>query len=83
MKRKADGGKVKGSEYGKPTYARAVMARVGVGDGYGNPKTQPKAESKRMSVSNSTAAMSDVVSKRKKMLDEYADGGKVKKRKGC
>lgn len=72
--------KGKGSEYGKPTYARAVMAKVGVGDGYGNPK---KAEPKRMSVSNAPAALQETLSKRRTALNEFADGGKVKKRKGC
>lgn len=79
MKKRADGGKVKGSEYGKPTFARAVAARVGIGDGYGNAKPEPK----RMSVSNAATTMGDVMAKRKKALNEYADGGKVKKRKGC
>jgi len=56
----------KKSEHGKPTYARAVLARVGVGDGYGNPKKQPK----RLTVASAPTKMAGVVSKRKKMLDE-------------
>lgn len=60
----ADGGKV------RPTYARAVMARLGVGDGYGNPKDPPKPKERRMDVSNVTREFRGVVASRKKMLDE-------------
>ena len=64
----------KKSEYGKPTYARAVLARVGIGDGYGNPKRNavfvPERERERMTVANAPAKMESVVAKRKKMLDE-------------
>jgi hypothetical protein len=86
MKRKcADGGKVKGSEYGKPTYARSVMAKVGIGDGYGNPKNAPKDKNadKRMSISNAPSKFGEAMAKRKEELNSYANGGKVKKRKGC
>jgi hypothetical protein len=69
------------SEYGKPTMARAVMAKVGIGDGYGNPKKAK--QSNRMNVSNATEKLPSVLAKRKKELDSYANGGKVKKRKGC
>lgn len=75
MRKCADGGKA-GSEYGKPTFARAVMARVGIGDGYGN-AAKAKPEEKRMNVSNAPTAMKDVMAKRKAALNEYADGGKV------
>lgn len=82
----ADGGTV-GGGYGKPTFARAVMAKVGVGDGYGNPKVAPKPKDKdadkRMSISNAPMKFSETMSKRKEELNSYADGGKVKKRKGC
>lgn len=66
----ADGGKVLSSEtiYGRPTYGRAVLARVGVGDGYGNPK--PKKAKPKMSISNAKEGMTELVSNRKKMLDE-------------
>lgn len=63
----------KKTEYGKPTYARAVMARLGVGDGWGNPKkaaTPYKPPQQRMNVGNATATMPEAVAKRKKMLDE-------------
>ena len=60
----ADGGKV------EPTYARAVAARLGWGDGYGNPKEAPKPKEKRMLVANAPATLGNVVEKRKKMLDE-------------
>ena len=90
MKRKcADGGKVKGSEYGKPTYARSVMAKVGIGDGYGNPKVavRPKPKDKdadkRLTISSSPTKFSEAIAKRKEELNSYANGGKVKKRKGC
>lgn len=66
----ADGGKVVKSEYGEPTYPRAVMARVGVGDGYGNPKSSPKPKEKRMNVGNAAVEFGNVMAKRKKMLDE-------------
>ena len=60
----ADGGKV------EPTFGRALMARVGIGDGYGNAKNAPKPKPKRMDVGNATETFGGVVSKRKKMLDE-------------
>lgn len=66
----ADGGKVMEREYGgSPTYAKALLSRVGIGDGYGGPKNPPKA-AKRMDVSNAASTLGTVVSKRKKMLDE-------------
>ena len=58
----ADGGKV------EPTFGRALMARVGIGDGYGNAKNPPKP--KRMTVSNATETFGSTLAKRKKMLDE-------------
>jgi hypothetical protein len=86
MKKKADGGKM-GGGYGKPTFARSVMAKVGVGDGYGNPKNAPKPKDKdadkRMSISNAPTKFSETIAKRKEELNSYANGGKVKKRKGC
>lgn len=62
----------KKSEYGKPTYARAVLARVGIGDGYGNPKRNALfvPERERMNVANAPEKLEKVVSKRKKMLDD-------------
>lgn len=83
----SDGGKVLKSEYGEPTFTRSLLESVGVGDGYGNPKSSPKSKDKdadkRMSISNAPSKFSDVMRKRKEQLSEYADGGKVKKRKGC
>ncbi len=76
----ADGGKVMKTEYGEPTFTRAVLEKVGIGDGYGNAKSAPKKE--RMDVSNATEKLSSVVEKRKRELDAYADGGRVRKR-GC
>lgn len=65
----SDGGKVMEREYGgNPTYGKALLARVGIGDGYGNAK--PKAKPKRMNVSNASETLDTVVSKRKKMLDD-------------
>jgi hypothetical protein len=63
----ADGGKVQ-HPYGKPTFGRSVLAKVGIGDGYGNPKNAPK--DKRLSISNAKTALPDAISKRKKMLDD-------------
>ena len=62
----SDGGKVLEREYGagKPTFLKAVGARLGMGDGYG------KAGPKRMNVGNATGTIGSVVSKRKKMLDD-------------
>lgn len=67
----------KKTEYGKPTYARAVMARVGIGDGWGNPRknqtkssTPYKPSQQRMNVANATVTMPETLAKRKKMLDE-------------
>ncbi len=66
----ADGGKVMEREYGgSPTYAKALLSRVGIGDGYGNSKNPPKP-AKRMDVSNATSTLGNVMAKRKKMLDE-------------
>lgn len=64
----SDGGKVLEREYGagQPTYLKSVMAKVGIGDGYGKAKPKPK----RMDVGNATETLDDVVSKRKKMLDD-------------
>lgn len=71
----------KKSEYGKPTYARAVMARVGIGDGYGNPKKakEPTKQTVDPSIGGAVSAMQ----KRKEMLAGYKNGGKVKKGKKC
>jgi hypothetical protein len=71
MKHYADGGKVIKSEYGEPTFTRAVLANFGVGDGYGNPKKQPKPPSKdeRMNIANAPEEFQNVISKRKQMLD--------------
>lgn len=66
----ADGGKVLKSEYGEPTYARAVLARVGVGDGYGNPKKAKAKQPERMTVANAAVTLPETIAKRKKMLDE-------------
>lgn len=67
----SNGGKVVSSEYGEPTFARAVLAKVGVGDGYGNAKRAPKDKSagKRMSISNAPAKFSETMAKRKAALD--------------
>lgn len=64
----SDGGKVLAREYGagKPTYLKALGARVGIGDGFGKAKAAPK----RMDVSNAKETLGTVVSNRKKMLDE-------------
>ena len=80
----ADGGKVLKSDYGTPTYPRAVLARVGVGDGYGNPKKQkdPPAPAKKVA-DPSIGAAESAIRKRHDMLQGYADGGKVKRKKGC
>lgn len=65
----SDGGKVMEREYGgNPTYGKALLARVGIGDGYGNAK--PKAKPKKMDVSNAASTIGTVVANRKKMLDE-------------
>ena len=66
----ADGGKVMEREYGagQPTYLKSVMAKVGVGDGYGSKKAK-KAEPKRLSISSSPDAMTEVMAKRKAALD--------------
>lgn len=80
----SDGGKVLEREYGgKPTFLKSVAAKVGIGDGYSY--SPPKAKAKkaeRMDVSNVTTKLPETLANRKKMLDEYKDGGKVKKR-GC
>lgn len=62
----SDGGKVLAREYGagQPTYLKSVMAKVGIGDGYG------KAKPQRMNVANATDTIGSVVSKRKKLLDD-------------
>jgi hypothetical protein len=66
----------KKSEYGKPTYTRAVLARVGIGDGYGNPKKvgtpypPPKPKAERMNIANAPVTLPETIAKRKKMLDD-------------
>lgn len=66
----SDGGKVMEREYGgNPTYAKALLGRVGIGDGYGNAKNPPKPAN-RMNVGNAASTIGSVVAKRKKMLDE-------------
>lgn len=62
----SDGGKVLEREYGagKPTYLKSVMAKLGVGDGYG------KAKPKRLSIENAKGGMTTAMANRKKMLDE-------------
>lgn len=71
----ANGGKVisSESEYGKPTFARAVLAKAGIGDGYGNPKNAPKPKDpnadKRLTISNAPSKFSETIAKRKAALD--------------
>lgn len=60
------------SEFGEPTFMRAVGARLGMGDGYGNPKSPPKGGGLP-----TIKGAADKISERKKQLDSYADGGKV------
>jgi hypothetical protein len=72
----SNGGKVVSSEseYGKPTFGRAVLAKAGIGDGYGNSKSAPKPKDKdagkRMSISNAPSKLSETLAKRKQMLDQ-------------
>lgn len=58
----------KKTEYGKATYARAVLARVGVGDGWGNPRKNPTKTSTPYQMPQTV--VKTAVSNRKKMLDE-------------
>lgn len=58
----------KKSEYGKPTYARAVLARVGIGDGYGNPRKNPTKVGTPYRLPQT--AVKTAVNSRKKMLDD-------------
>lgn len=58
----------KKTEYGKPTYARAVMARVGIGDGWGNPRKNQTKSSTPYQLPQT--AVKTAVNNRKKMLDE-------------
>lgn len=62
----ADGGKVLAEEYGagKPTFGKAVKARLGFGDGYGKPKGAYKPVTKQ------GKDLQSAVTSRKKMLDE-------------
>jgi hypothetical protein len=57
----------KKTEYGKPTYARAVLARVGIGDGWGNPKKMTKTSTP---YTLPTTPVKQAVTNRKKMLDD-------------
>ena len=79
----ADGGKI-----GKPTFAKSVAAKAGLGDGYNYfppkaPKAKDKDADKRLTISNSPDKLSEALAKQKAELSSYANGGKVKKRKGC
>ena len=64
----------KKSEYGKPTFGRSVLAKVGVGDGYGNPKKvatpypPPKPKQERIDVSNAPKKLEKIMTEREKML---------------
>lgn len=68
----ADGGKVLEREYGagKPTYGKALMARVGVGDGYGKAKAPKAKKPREINVANATQEFGNVIAKRKKELDD-------------
>lgn len=71
----SDGGKVMEREYGgNPTFAKAVAANFGIGDGYSyRPKkseAKKAASPRKMDVSNAASEFGNVVAKRKKMLDE-------------
>jgi hypothetical protein len=70
----------KQTEYGKPTYARAILERVGIGDGWGNPKKAKEPPKKAADPSIGGAV--NAIQERKKMLAEYANGGPVRKGKG-
>jgi len=58
----------KKTEYGKPTYARAVLARVGIGDGWGNPRKNQTKSSTPYTLP--TTPVKTAAEKRKKMLDD-------------
>ena len=65
----ADGGKVVEREYGKPTYGKALLARVGIGDGYGSGKS--KAKKALTPVRDAVAKpFAGTIANRKKMLDD-------------
>lgn len=73
----ADGGKVEetlGTEYGagKPTFGKAVKARLGFGDGYGKPSGRGGMSAERLYKPRTEAGKSlqSTVANRKKMLDE-------------
>jgi hypothetical protein len=68
----ADGGKVLADEYGagRPTFGKAVKARLGSGDGYGKPKMALNAERIYRPATKAGKDLQTAVSNRKKMLDE-------------
>ena len=66
----SDGGKIVDREYGNPTFAKSVAEKVGVGDGYSYFPTKDRNAKQRMSISNVTEKLPDVIAKRKKMLDD-------------
>lgn len=73
-KKYANGGPVRvfadGGAVGKPTYAKALAAKVGIGDGYDYFPKKPKDNRRKMDVSNATREFGGVIAKRKKALDE-------------
>lgn len=58
----------KKTEYGKPTYARAVLARVGIGDGWGNPRKNQTKSSVPYTLPQTP--VKNALVNRKKMLDD-------------
>lgn len=68
----SDGGKVLAEEYGagRPTYGKAVKARVGMGDGYGKPKMALNAERIYTPATKAGKSLQSAVQKRKKALDD-------------
>lgn len=73
----ADGGKVEeilGTEYGvgKPTFGKAVKARLNMGDGYGKPTARGgmSVEQIYRPVSKKGQDLQSVVQKRKKAIDD-------------
>lgn len=68
----SDGGKVLEREYsaGQPTYLKSILAKVGIGDGYGK-KSPPKDKNadKRLTIASAPEKFGETLAKRKQMLD--------------
>ena len=74
----SDGGKVRKSEYGEPTFGSTLLAAVGIGDGFSGgtakkpsaSKPPPANKPQRMNIANAASSFKDVMKKREEDLNQ-------------